>query len=103
MDLMHRHYSEVLIDTLKHRCRDSAALSETCQKISEFLDSLRFIHRIHLHYLRYLQFTDADSTVGPPLAIKSGRAVTVQEALDCGYDITDDSQTHFHSRNPWNP
>lgn len=93
LELIHRHYTDVLFDSIKRRCEDAVRLAETCRKLEEFFSALRLVHRIHRHYLRAL-----DLTVAPFRAIKNNHVITVQEALTLAEDP--DDLEEFDLRSP---
>ncbi|OWA54758.1 putative Nuclear hormone receptor family member nhr-49 [Hypsibius exemplaris] len=76
LELIHRHYTDVLFDALKRRCTDNAQLTDTCRKLERFFSALKLVHRLHRHYFRALDMTKA-----PFRAMKGQRQVTVLDAL----------------------
>ncbi|OQV25697.1 hypothetical protein BV898_00628 [Hypsibius exemplaris] len=79
VEVVHRHYIDVLLDTLRHRCSDKDQLAEICQKLTGIFGALRLLHRVHKYYCRAL--TNNGSGTAPFIAIRDNRKVSVQEAL----------------------
>ncbi|OWA50452.1 hypothetical protein BV898_14967 [Hypsibius exemplaris] len=50
LQLIHRHYLDVLLETLKQRCSDRMHLFTVCQKISRFFSSLKDVCELHRRY-----------------------------------------------------
>ena len=95
LELIHRHYTDVLFDVLKRRCRDSQELSETCKKLGDFFGALRLVYRVHRHYLRSLDFIHL-----PFRSIRGNSVITVQEALTCKDDHEFTDFDEFDVRSP---
>ncbi|OWA50450.1 hypothetical protein BV898_14965 [Hypsibius exemplaris] len=78
LQLLHRHYTDVLFDVLKQRCPDRVSLNATCRKLERFFCGLKQVHRL---YYRYIRAIDINREVLPLRASKGGTTISVLDAL----------------------
>lgn len=83
LQLLHRHYTDVLFDALKQRCpldnHHRGELTAVCRKLERFFCSLRNVHRLYYRYVKAI-----DVSRGAPLRAveaSSGSPITVIDAL----------------------
>ncbi|OQV20672.1 hypothetical protein BV898_05256 [Hypsibius exemplaris] len=77
LHLLHKHYTDVLFDVLKHRCSSHAELSQVCRKLERLFCEVKRVYRL---YTNYIQTIDLKQT--PPYrAIKNNHVITVLDAL----------------------
>ncbi|OWA50451.1 hypothetical protein BV898_14966 [Hypsibius exemplaris] len=77
LQLIHRHYMDVLIEALKQRCSDRLQLHTVCQKLERFFCALKDVCELHRRYVAALE--TAPRWASPEIVRTRGIPIVLEE------------------------